>query len=45
MARLVQPPPVEDACGRCDFVVADLTDDGAVERIAAEISPRGMPSC
>jgi NAD(P)-dependent dehydrogenase (short-subunit alcohol dehydrogenase family) len=41
LARLVQPPPPEDARGRCHFVVADLTDNGAVERIAAEISPRG----
>src|SRR5215831_14914893 len=41
MARLVQSPPPEDARGRCHFVVADLTDNGAVERIASEISRKG----
>jgi NADP-dependent 3-hydroxy acid dehydrogenase YdfG len=41
MTRLVQSPPPEEARGRCHFVVADLTDNGAVERIAAEISRRG----
>jgi NAD(P)-dependent dehydrogenase (short-subunit alcohol dehydrogenase family) len=41
MAKLIQPPPPENVQGRCHFVVADLTDDGAVERIAAEVSRRG----
>jgi NAD(P)-dependent dehydrogenase (short-subunit alcohol dehydrogenase family) len=41
MARLVRSPPPEDARGRCHFVAADLTDSGAVERAAAEISLRG----
>src|SRR6516162_1778429 len=41
MARLVEPPPPENVCGRCHFAVADLTDNGAVERIAAEVSRRG----
>lgn len=41
MARLIQPSPPEDVRERCHFVVADLTDNGAVERAAAEISPKG----
>jgi NAD(P)-dependent dehydrogenase (short-subunit alcohol dehydrogenase family) len=41
MARLVQCLPPKEARGRCHFVAVDLTDSGAVERAAAEISPRG----
>ena len=41
MARLVQFPPPEDARGRCHFVAADLTDNDAIDRVAAEIAPRG----
>lgn len=41
MTRLVQPAPPENIRGKCHFVAADLTDDRAIERIVAEISPRG----
>jgi NAD(P)-dependent dehydrogenase (short-subunit alcohol dehydrogenase family) len=41
MTRLVQPPPPENVRERCHFVVVDLTDHGAIEHIAAEISRRG----
>jgi NAD(P)-dependent dehydrogenase (short-subunit alcohol dehydrogenase family) len=41
MTRLVRSPLPEDARGRYHFVAADLTDNGAVERAAAEISSRG----
>jgi NAD(P)-dependent dehydrogenase (short-subunit alcohol dehydrogenase family) len=40
MARRAQPPPPENARGKCQ-VVADLTDNRAVGCIAAEISLRG----
>ena len=40
MARLVQPPPPENVQGRCHFVAADLTENDAAERVAAEISPK-----
>ena len=39
MARLVQSLPPKGARGRCHFVAVNLTDSGAVERAAAEISP------
>ena len=41
MARLVQPPPPENTRAKCHFIVADLTENGAVGRIAADISLRG----
>jgi NAD(P)-dependent dehydrogenase (short-subunit alcohol dehydrogenase family) len=41
MVKLVQSPPPVDARERCHFVAADLTDNGAVARIAAEVSRRG----
>src|SRR5487761_193008 len=41
MTRLVQPAPPENIRGKCHFVAADLTDERAIERIVAEISPRG----
>lgn len=41
MERLVQLPPPENARARCHFIAADLTDSDAVQRIAADISPRG----
>jgi NAD(P)-dependent dehydrogenase (short-subunit alcohol dehydrogenase family) len=41
MARLAQPPPPEDTRAKCHFIVADLTDNGAVGRIATDISPKG----
>lgn len=40
-ARLVQPWPPENFLGKCRFIVADLTDNDAIERVNAEISPRG----
>jgi NAD(P)-dependent dehydrogenase (short-subunit alcohol dehydrogenase family) len=41
MPRLVEPPPPENTRAKCHFIVADLTENGAVERIAADISLRG----
>jgi NAD(P)-dependent dehydrogenase (short-subunit alcohol dehydrogenase family) len=41
MARLVQTPAPENARARCHFIVADLTDSGHVERVVADISPKG----
>jgi NAD(P)-dependent dehydrogenase (short-subunit alcohol dehydrogenase family) len=41
MARLVEPPPPEISRKRCRFVVADLTDNDAVQGVAARISARG----
>jgi NAD(P)-dependent dehydrogenase (short-subunit alcohol dehydrogenase family) len=41
MARLVEPPPSEHTRANCHFIVADLTDSGAVERVAADISRKG----
>ena len=41
MTRLVQPPPPENARAKCYFIEADLTDSGAAERVAADISPKG----
>ena len=41
MARLVEPPPPENTRAKCHFIVADLTENGAVARIAADISLRG----
>ena len=41
MARLVEPPPPENTRAKCHFIVADLTENGAVGRIAADISLRG----
>ena len=40
MARLAQPPPPEKFRQNCRFIVADLIDPGAVERINAEISSK-----
>jgi len=40
MAKLVQPAPAQDTRGKCHFVVADLTDDGAVRRVAGAPSER-----
>jgi NAD(P)-dependent dehydrogenase (short-subunit alcohol dehydrogenase family) len=40
-ARLVQPPPPEDFRENCRFIVADLTDNDAAGRVAADMSPRG----
>src|SRR5271155_90269 len=40
-ARLSHSRPPESARERCRFVVADMTDDGAAGRIAAEVMPRG----
>src|SRR5215471_9421442 len=36
--RLLHPQPPPSARERCRLVVADLTEDGAVDRIAAEVS-------
>jgi NAD(P)-dependent dehydrogenase (short-subunit alcohol dehydrogenase family) len=41
MAKLERNPPPEDSPGKCRFVEADLTDDGSVEHIAAEVLPSG----
>jgi NAD(P)-dependent dehydrogenase (short-subunit alcohol dehydrogenase family) len=41
LATLVQPPPPQNIRGRCHFVVADVTDNGAVARITGELSERG----
>jgi len=41
IARLVQPPPPENSRAKCHFIAADLTDSDAVERVAADISPKG----
>jgi NAD(P)-dependent dehydrogenase (short-subunit alcohol dehydrogenase family) len=41
MGRLVHPPPPENAQAKCRFIVADLTDIGAVEHIAGDISSKG----
>jgi NADP-dependent 3-hydroxy acid dehydrogenase YdfG len=41
MARLAQLPPPENARGKCRFVVADLTDNAAAARVAADMSLRG----
>jgi NAD(P)-dependent dehydrogenase (short-subunit alcohol dehydrogenase family) len=41
IARLSHPEPPEGTRERCRFVAADLTDNGAVTRIAAQISPGG----
>jgi NAD(P)-dependent dehydrogenase (short-subunit alcohol dehydrogenase family) len=41
MARLVEPPPPDKARAKCHFIMADLTENGAVGRIAEDISPRG----
>jgi NAD(P)-dependent dehydrogenase (short-subunit alcohol dehydrogenase family) len=41
MESLVQPSPPENVRGKCHWLVADLTDNNAAERIAVEISPRG----
>ena len=40
-ARLVRPQPPENARAMCHFIVADLTDSGTVERVVADISPKG----
>jgi NAD(P)-dependent dehydrogenase (short-subunit alcohol dehydrogenase family) len=45
MARLVQSPPPEHLREKCRYVVADLTDGAAVERVSAEISPRNRLDC
>ena len=42
VARLARVPPPEDAQERCHFLVADLTDSSAVERVGQEISARGQ---
>ena len=41
MPRLVEPPPPENTRAKCHFIVADLAENGAVARIAADISLRG----
>ena len=41
MARLAQPPPPERTRENCNFIVADLTDGAAVERVAANVLPKG----
>jgi NAD(P)-dependent dehydrogenase (short-subunit alcohol dehydrogenase family) len=41
MARLAEPAPPENAREKCRFVVADLTENGAVECVVAEIWARG----
>jgi NAD(P)-dependent dehydrogenase (short-subunit alcohol dehydrogenase family) len=41
MERLMHPQPPETARERCRFVAADLTDNSAIVRIAAEVSSRG----
>lgn len=41
LARLRQPPPPKQGQGRYHFLVADLTDDGAVARLDAAIQPAG----
>jgi NAD(P)-dependent dehydrogenase (short-subunit alcohol dehydrogenase family) len=41
MARLVEPPPPDNTRAKCHFIMADLTENGAVGRIAADISLRG----
>jgi len=41
MERLVEPPPPENTRAKCHFIVADLAENGAVARIAADISLRG----
>jgi NADP-dependent 3-hydroxy acid dehydrogenase YdfG len=40
MARLVHSQPPEHVREKCRYVVADLTDGAAVERVSAEISSR-----
>jgi NAD(P)-dependent dehydrogenase (short-subunit alcohol dehydrogenase family) len=40
-ARLVRPQPPENARAMCHFIVADLTDNGHVERVVADILPKG----
>jgi NAD(P)-dependent dehydrogenase (short-subunit alcohol dehydrogenase family) len=45
MGRLVQSPPLEHLREKCRYVVADLTDGAAVERVGAEISPRNRLDC
>jgi NAD(P)-dependent dehydrogenase (short-subunit alcohol dehydrogenase family) len=39
--RLVQPPPPANVREKCHYLVADLTDSDAVERIGAEVSAGG----
>jgi NAD(P)-dependent dehydrogenase (short-subunit alcohol dehydrogenase family) len=39
--RLSRPQPPECARKRCRFLVADLTDNVAIGRVARELSPRG----
>jgi NAD(P)-dependent dehydrogenase (short-subunit alcohol dehydrogenase family) len=41
MPSLVHPPPPANARAKCHFIVADLTDSGAVGRVAADISSKG----
>jgi NAD(P)-dependent dehydrogenase (short-subunit alcohol dehydrogenase family) len=41
IGRLLNPRPPDSTRERCRFVAADLTEPGAVERIVAELSPRG----
>jgi NAD(P)-dependent dehydrogenase (short-subunit alcohol dehydrogenase family) len=40
LARLAEPPPPENSRDKCHFLVADLTDNAALERIHAEISSK-----
>lgn len=40
VTRLAEPVLPEDVRGRCHFVAADLTDNDAVQRVAATISSR-----
>jgi NAD(P)-dependent dehydrogenase (short-subunit alcohol dehydrogenase family) len=41
MAKLVEPSPPDNTRAKCHFIMADLTENGAVGRIAADISLRG----
>ena len=41
IAKLVEPSPPDNTRAKCHFIMADLTENGAVGRIAADISLRG----
>jgi NAD(P)-dependent dehydrogenase (short-subunit alcohol dehydrogenase family) len=41
MAKLVQSRSPENARAKCHFIVGDLTDSGHLERVVADISPKG----
>jgi NAD(P)-dependent dehydrogenase (short-subunit alcohol dehydrogenase family) len=40
MPRLLQPAPPENVRDKCRFIVADLTDNDAIERTSVEIASR-----